>query len=162
MTPDLSKLSFSEIFELYAQIRQWARKRKFWGQGNIVGSYTEHLVAQSFDLVLAPAANPGFDATDKEGCTYQIKGLFDSKNLWAGWKSEEKLAAFDFLVCVIFNDLGHIKEAYLVPRAVAKDSAVFGAQKMWWIYFRQELWQKPGVEDITERLRKTDVVEIST
>jgi hypothetical protein len=153
-------LSFNEIFELYARIRQWAQERGFWGQGNIVGSYTEHLVAQALNLKLMPAANPGFDALDEQGLKYQIKGLFNSVNLWAGWKSEEKLAAFDYLVCVIFDDAGQVLRANIVPGEIARDVAVFGAQRMWWIYFKQDLWQRDGVTDIADRLRNTEVLEL--
>lgn len=156
---DLRQLSFNQIFQLYAQIRAWAQERNFWGQGNIVGSYSEHLVGQALNLKLMPAANPGFDAQDANGSKYQIKGLFDSENLWAGWKSKDKLRAFDYLVCVIFDGTGQVLRAHVVPAEIARDVAVFGAQKMWWIYFKDDLWQRPGVDDITDLLRRTEIKE---
>jgi hypothetical protein len=156
---DLQRMSFNEIFELYAQIRAWAKERGFWGQGNIVGAFSEHLVAQALKLELMPPANPGFDARDKKGMRYQIKGLFDSPNLWAGWKTDEKLQAFDYLVCVIFDASGKVLRGHVVPAEIAREVAVFGAQKMWWIYFKIDLWSKPGVKDVTALLQKTEVRE---
>lgn len=153
MPIDFETLTFKDVFKMYAQIRAWARQRKLWGQGNIVGSYTEYLVAQTLGLKLKPPSTPGYDATDEKEKKYQIKGLFDSENLWAGWESEEKLRAFDYLVCVIFNQFGEVLRGHVLPSSVTVDAAVFGAQNMWWIYFKDELWNRKRVIDITQQLR---------
>ena len=153
MMLEFEKLTFQNVFQVYAGMRAWARERKLWGQGNIVGSYTEYLVSRALDLTLCPPTTPGYDAIDQNEKKYQIKGLFDSDYLWAGWKDQEKLAAFDFLVCVIFDPVGNISRAYLVPQAVAMDAAKYGAQDMWWITFNEDLWMRAGVRSIADRLR---------
>ena len=157
MRINFNKTTFTELFTLYAQIRAWAQANGVWGQGNIVGSYTEHLAAEALGLTLAPPATPGYDAVDKRGEKYQIKGLFDSKYLWSGFSSQEKLQTFDYLLCVIYDDSGAVLHAHILPQKVVVDAAVFGAQNKWWLYYKDELWRRNGVRNVTKLLSNTKV-----
>ena len=108
-------------------------------------------------LQLKPPATPGFDAVDSKGKKYQIKGLFNSKNLWSGFTSKDNLRTFDFLMCVIFDESGGVLRAHVIPQKVAEDAVVFRAQKKWWLYYKDELWQRKGVRDVTKLMRETRI-----
>ena len=147
--------NMSQVFATYATLRAWCRAQKVWRQGNIVGAYTEHLVAKALELELCAASHPACDAVAANGERYEIKGLFRSANMWSSWDTEERLACFDALVVVIFDETGAVDSAHVLPTAVVRTHWKYGAQKKWWLTYRPALWNAEGVKDITESIRAT-------
>ena len=141
-------------FQLYAALRSWTSSHGY--SGDILGTYTENLVSRALCLTLEPAANPGYDAVDNNSQKYQIKGQFESVNQWSGF-TDKQLAAFHFLVCVIYTSSGDIKSAYLIPAGVARQKARGSAQGKRWIYYKNDLWNCKGVIDIKETLTRTSL-----
>ena len=76
-----------------------------------------------------------------------------SRQLSAIRKLDEK--HFDFLVGVLFNADFSIKRACVMPYEVAKGIATYRDHtNAWIIQLRDEVWQKPGVRDVTTVFRQ--------
>ena len=146
--------TFAQAFQGYARLRAWCRDRGRWGQGNMVGAYAEHLVANALHLTVFPPTHPGCDAIEQgSGLRYEIKGLFRAPGMWSSWMAENRAELFDRLAVVIFTDEGAIERAHLVPVEVVREHWQFGAQQKWWLTYRPALWTADGVIDITTAVR---------
>ncbi|MBT8553804.1 hypothetical protein G6683_08675 [Polynucleobacter paneuropaeus] len=99
---------------------------------NIEGDYAEWLVAERLNLILSESTiQKGYDATDKNGKTYQIKSrVVDGLNDSTSFDIKEIDFKFDYLLCVFFNPklevLQIVKAPYeLVCRLGVKNKASF-------------------------------------
>jgi hypothetical protein len=149
----ITPANMSQAFAVYATLRAWCRAQKGWRDGNLVGAYTEYLVGKALQLHLYPPAHPGCDAVTRNGEKYEIKGLFRSPYMWSSWASEERLARFDALAVVTFDDTGGVDCAHVLPTAVVRRHWKYGAQDQWWLTYGPRLWAAKGVNDITATIR---------
>jgi len=85
---------------------------------NIVGEYAEYLMNEYLQGSLLGMSNKSADI-EKDGKLYQIKsrrldtGITTQLGVIRSWD-------FDYLAVIIFNDLGIVQRAHIVPAAVAK------------------------------------------
>ena len=152
--------NMTQAFAGYSRIRAWCRGEKHWRQGNLVGAYAEHIVARALSLQLLPPSHPGYDGESPSGEKFEIKGLFQSPNMWSSWPSKQAIAKFDTLAVVIFDELGNILAAHALPSSVVSACSKYGAQKRWWLTYKPSLWTEMGVKDLTAQIRAVAVEEL--
>ncbi len=71
----LEALPTRALLFLFADVMEELRRRDVVrSSNNPVADYTEWLVARSLSLKLRPGSSTGFDAEDKDGKRYEIKG----------------------------------------------------------------------------------------
>ena len=72
---NLEELEVIELLRLQADVTKELKRRNIVRtQNNPLGDYTEWLVAQKMNLVLANNSAAGYDAKSEAGVTFQIKG----------------------------------------------------------------------------------------
>lgn len=126
---DRTSYTVKELLRLQASITKELMDRKIVRtHNNPLGDYTEWIVANALNLVLQPNSKAGYDAVDKEGARFQIKGrrvtpTNQSRQLSAIRNYDEK--DFDYLVAVIFDENFDVIEALLVPYEVIGKYATF-------------------------------------
>lgn len=148
-----------ELLKQYANLMNELKRRKvIRTNNNPVGDYAESRACGAFDLSLEKGSQKSFDARDKNGVRYQIKG----RRLTRG-NDPKQLSiirnlcddGFDFLIGVIFDWEFAVLGAYKVPLQVIKTCA-------WWnerqnghtVWLREPLISQEGVEDITESIER--------
>lgn len=157
---DISTFKTLDLLRLFAGILDELRTRGVVrSSNNPVSDYTEGLVAAALSLTLVTGSTTGYDAEDKEGNRYEIKG-----RRWTRHNRSTQLSVvrglelkhFNFLAGVLYNEDFSVERACLIPHTVV--SAVATHRKHvngWIIHLQQSLWGKVGVRDITDCVRKT-------
>ncbi|QWC95854.1 hypothetical protein G6733_03575 [Polynucleobacter paneuropaeus] len=90
---------------------------------NLQGDYAEWIVAKKLNLTLSESTiQKGYDATDDEGKTYQVKSrMVYAADQQTSFDFQSLDHKFDFLIAVFFNkDLGVIKIIKVPYEAVLK------------------------------------------
>ena len=156
---DWEALTVSELLGCFANVLDELKKRKIVRtRNNPVADYAEWLVTQQLGLSLERSSKRGYDATDHSGKRYQIKSrrldqTNESKQLSVIRNLDNN--EFHYLVGVLFNRDFTVKEAYKIPHSVIREHASFSEHQNGHILHLQgEVLTAPGVEDITEVLRK--------
>jgi hypothetical protein len=156
---DISKLSLKEIFNLYADLIEELRSRQVVrSSNNPVADFAETLAAKVLGLKKATLSTKGFDAVDENGMTYEIKSRRITKHnrsrqLSAIRKLDEK--HFDFLVGILFNPDFSVKRVCIMPYEAVKRVATYKAHtNSWIVQLRDEVWENPGVRDVTAVFRQ--------
>lgn len=107
------KKDFGQVWLMHNNLRQFAKINGFT-TGNILGEYTEFLCSERLGLELITNNNQGYDAIDKNNAKVQIKGRQiikgNSAKLTTLWNVD-----FDYIIAVIFNDMGHVYFAQKIP-----------------------------------------------
>jgi hypothetical protein len=87
---------------------------------NLQGDYAEWLIAQLFNLQLAPSTvQKGYDATDKRARTYQIKSrIVRTLRQTTSFDFSREESEFDYLIGVFFSPSFDLLGAIRVPQAV--------------------------------------------
>ncbi len=125
---------------------------------NPVADYAEYLVCSALALTPAPPSTKGFDAIDKRGLHYEIKGRRITKE-----NPSRQLSAirdidgehFDFLAVVLFATDFSVMGAYLVPAAQVKAAAQYRKHVNAWILIaRDTLFTQKGVRDISDVVKR--------
>ena len=73
MDHDRFRKLIRQLYSVVKELEQMFPGRHFTPDGHTVGSIGESIVAYAYDLQLAPASNPGFDATTADGRQVEIK-----------------------------------------------------------------------------------------
>ena len=124
---------------------------------NPVGDYAEHLLCSAFGWRQAGNSEKDADAIGKDGTRYQIKSRRltshnTSRQLSALRRLPEK--NFDYIAAVLFNLEFSILRAALIPHAlVLEHSNYVKATNSWRFMLTDQVWDWPGVEDVTATLR---------
>jgi hypothetical protein len=160
---NLSKLTFKELLARHTGLQEEWRKRGIMRtSNNFTGDLAEHLFCKAFPSWDRQSnSNAGFDAIDnRTGVKYQIKGRRckvqdKSRQLGAIRNLTDKNKPFAVLAVVIFSEDYGVQGAALIPYEVVKklaaeDSHVHGHRFL----LRENVWKIPGVEDITQKLRR--------
>ena len=79
----------ASIFTSQKALRSLAPDYNWSGLGNLLGDFGEFVAISHFGLSKAPAGSSGFDATDDQGRTVQIKTNFAAKQI--GFRGEADL-----------------------------------------------------------------------
>jgi hypothetical protein len=157
---NLSKLSSKELFAHLAEIGDLLRTRKITrSSNNIVGDLAESLFCQSYKWKPADKSQRGFDAEDKRGKRYQIKGRRcigknKSHMLGAIRNLNDKDKPFDSLAVVIFSEDYEITYAALIEYALVEQKATkLQTHTNSRRFVLNQDCKETGVQDVTEKLR---------
>jgi len=155
---NLTSTSVLELLELYADVADELRRRKICRTANNpAGDYAESLVSAALGLTLTANSHRGYDALDRIGKRFEIKGRrLSTKNERPQLSviRDMPAAPFDYLVGVVFDRRYRISYAAQVPHAVAIRYASFSTrQKGHVVDFRRAILSESGVIDRTEELR---------
>jgi hypothetical protein len=99
---------------------------------NIVGEYTEHLANRYYDGALLGISGSGADIKTSDGRLIQVKSRKVQKlsstqlNVIRSWE-------FDYLLVIIFDQMGNILKALEAPREIAKEYAVKNVHQNGWV-----------------------------
>ena len=150
---DLSKYSVKKLLRLHASvINELIRRKIVRTRNNPVGDYTEWLVSKTLGLELIKSSASGYDATNKVGTRFQIKGRQVMTH-----KAPRQLSAireldaknFDYLIAVIFDSEFNVIEAVRVPHKIIGKYAYFQKHvNAHILHVRGDLLKDPQVETI--------------
>lgn len=155
---DLSAMSPQTLLRLHAELANQLRSRGITrSSNNPIGDVAELLFCRAFGWIQAGKSNANLDAIDAEEKRYQIKA-----RRITGHNASRQLSAirdfdglhFDFLAGVLFSEHYDILRAALIPRCVVEQRASFITRtNSHRFLLRDDVWEAPGVADVTERLR---------
>jgi hypothetical protein len=151
--------SISELLALYVAVMEELRERDVLrSANNPTGDFAEYLFCRAFGWTQEDNSAAAFDATGDDGVRYQIKGRgLYRRNRSRQLSAIRALDGFDILAAVLFNDDYRIMRAALIPVAVVRDRSTYIAHTNSHKFLLQDdLWDAPGVIDVTDRLRAVE------
>jgi hypothetical protein len=158
---DPDALTDRQLLVLYGQVLDTLRARKtVRSANNPVADYAEGLCAKALSLTLAPKANTGYDGTDPTGKKIEVKARRITKE-----NGSRQLSAirgigkqhFDHLAGVLFNADFSVMKGCLIPYAVVNEHGKHNVHaNSHRFLLRDSVWSLPGVQDITEALKKAE------
>lgn len=120
---------------------------------NIVGEYAEYLALKHYGGNLLNISGSSADIKDANGCLYQVKSrkvkgsTSTQLNVIRSWD-------FDFLVVILFDEDGHIKQAIEAKVSIAKEYAAENShQNGWVITTSKKFLTDPRIKNITNEIR---------
>ncbi|HWI80716.1 MAG TPA: hypothetical protein VNT59_01735 [Ramlibacter sp.] len=126
-------------------------------RNNPTGDYAEWLVTQKLGLKLVANSFKGYDATDRRGRTYQIKGRRAARGQTApllGTIRNYEAGDFDFLIAVVFEPNWEVRCAAKIAHGDLREFLKFrehvNGHNM---RFSPSIFQDPRVKDISNELR---------
>ena len=159
---DLSDLPPAKLLALHAQVADELRKRGISrSANNPTGDLAEYLFCKAFGWKQADNSQANIDAVGSDGTRFQIKG-----RRIARYNNSRQLSAirdlggshFDFLAGVLFNEDYSIMRAALIPHGVTLEKATFVERtNSHRFLLRDDVWNAPGVRDITMELRAVNL-----
>jgi hypothetical protein len=157
----LTKKSTQELFALFgAALTELKNRGVTRSTNNPIADYAELLFEKALRLQRAPPSTKGYDALDRAGRKYEIKGRRvtahnSSRQLSALRGLDQK--PFDFMGGVLFNEDFSVFRACLVPHEqVLSNSAFVHQTNSWKFFLLDSVWDLPGVVDVTAKLRKAE------
>jgi hypothetical protein len=119
---------------------------------NIVGEYAEYLAHKHYGGKLCNISGHSADIEAEDGTLYQVKSrkikktLSTQLNVIRSWN-------FDYLVVILFDQHGGIKQALEIPVEVAKEYGVPNKhQNGWVITTNQKFLSEIRAQDITRSI----------
>jgi len=158
---NFDSLSTRELLALYASLLDALRSRGVLrSANNPLADYAENLCERAMGWKLVKKSTAGHDAIDAEGRKVEIK----ARRITAENGSRQlsairaiELQRFDFLAAILFDREFGIIRAALIPFAIVKELGKLSAHtNSWRFILRDSIWELPGVEDITERLKAAE------
>jgi hypothetical protein len=155
---DLSKLKPLQLLALHARVADELRARGITrSSNNPTGDLAEYLFCRAFGWKQAGNSNANVDAIGPDLVRYQIKGRrvtrYNKSRQLSALRDLEG-AHFDFLAGILFSEDYSVLRAALVPYSVALERAAFvkrtNSHKL---ILRDDVWEAPGVRDVTTELR---------
>lgn len=152
-------MSISELWKDYNEV---SRQLSFelGRTNNLVGEYAEHLVNQYIDGVLLSPSNKSADI-EKDGKLYQVKSrrVDNERSITLGvirsWD-------FDYLVVVIFNDEGCVRNALMIPVSIVKEIAVKNEHQHGYVLTtNKDFFNIRKYKDITYEIRVINGEDVS-
>ncbi len=155
---DLTRLTPPGLLALHARIMDELRLRGITRSANSpTGDLAEYLFCKAFGWKQAGNSSANVDAIAPDGTRYQIKGRRLTRH-----NGSRQLSAirdlggghFDVLAAVLFSADYGIQRAALIPHAVVVGCSAFVSHtNSHRFLLRDQIWDTPGVEDVTEKLR---------
>ena len=121
MTLEAVRHIIATMFSAQNALRELAPEFKWAGMGNVLGDYGEFVCIEKYGLVKAPPGSDGFDATDSQGRTIQIKANHASSSV--GFRGTA-----DLLLVVHVSTTGHFEEVYFGEFSKVAESATYSAR----------------------------------
>jgi hypothetical protein len=149
------------LLAIHAQVGEELRERGITrSSNNPTGDLAEYLCCKALRLSQEGNSSPNIDAVGPDGARYQIKGRKLTRQNGSRQLSairDLSGAHFDFLAGVLFNEDFTVLRAALIPYSVAVQNATFVARtNSHKFLLRDEIWNAPGVVDITPSLRAVE------
>ncbi len=154
----VASMSNADLMQLYGSVIDELRTREVVRTGNApLGDYAEYVFAKAFGWTLEGNSASGFDATDIAGVRFQIK----ARRLRNNTPGERQLSVirslpdtkFDVLAAVLFDRNFKVCRAALIPHAIVMKRAAFIEHVNGWrIILDDNVWNEPGVRDVTLQL----------
>jgi hypothetical protein len=158
---DFGSLPVASLLSAYGDLLDELRRREvIRSTNNPLSDYAELLFCRAFGWIREGNSAAGFDAVGADGMRYQIKGrrlspLNSSRQLSAIRKLEIDPPPFDFLAGLLVDREFKILRGAIVPVAVVRErSTKVGHTNSWRFLLRDEIWQRPGVRDVTADIRE--------
>jgi hypothetical protein len=158
---DPAALTDRELLLLYGRVLDTLRTRGTTrSANNPVADYAEGLCARALNLTLAAKVATGYDGTDPNGHKIEIKARRITKE-----NGSRQLSAirgigkqhFDYLAGVLFNADFYVMKGCLIPYAMIKEHGKHNVHaNSHRFLLRDSVWSLPGVQDITEALKKAE------
>jgi hypothetical protein len=158
---DISNLKPRQLLALHAQVANQLRTRGITrSSNNPVGDFAEFLFCRAFGWSQQGKSNAHIDAIGPDGIKYQIKGRRITR-----YNASRQLGAlrdltgehFDFLAAVLFSEDYSVLRAAIIPHSVAIERAAFVERtNSHRFLLRDDVWEAPGVRDVTAELRAVD------
>ena len=150
---DLLKYTPKNLLRLHASIiNELIRRKIVRTRNNPIGDYTEWLVSKTLGLKLIKSSASGYDAINKNGTRFQIKGrqvMTDKANRQLSAIRELDAKNFDYLIAVIFDAEYNIIEAVKVPNKIIKKYAYYQKHvNAHILYVRDDLLNDPQVKTV--------------
>lgn len=157
-TVDLATHSVAELLVLHGRIAEELRDRGITRtSNNPTGDLAEYIFCKVFGWRQEANSKSNIDAVCGNGLRYQIKGRRITR-----YNKSRQLSAirdlrgdhFDFLAGVIFDESYAVLRAAIIPPSVVHEGATFVARtNSHKFILRDDVWNQPGVRDVTDRLR---------
>ncbi len=160
MDSNLKALRVAELLQLYANVLQELNDRGVCrSTNNPVADLAETLAIKTLNLKPAPKNTKGYDALDDRGQKYEIKGrritLHNPSRMLSAIR-DCNAKHFDFLVGLLFAEDFSLLRACVVPFEIVKERSHYRQHTNANIFeLKDEIWEQPGVRDITTELRLT-------
>lgn len=156
---DVASLTVDELLRSHAAVMEELRRRGVVrSDNNPVSDLAELVFCHAFpEWERQGNSASGFDARDTLGVRYQIKSRrlarpTTSRQVSAIRKLPER--PFNILAGVLFGPGYNVIRAALIPVAVVIERARPQEYTHAWVFhLRDDVWQAPGVIDVTERVR---------
>ena len=154
---DPRPMSVSSLLQTYCDVMDELRRREILrSSNNPVADYSELLFCKAFTWAREGGSSLGFDAGCSKGLRYQIKGRrLTPTNPSRQMSFIRRLPdrQFDFLAGILFHNGFNIKRAALVPHSTVEARARYSKHANAWLFeLKDEIWNEPGVVDVTDRL----------
>jgi len=153
--PALKSISELGLLQLYAELIEELRDRGIIRSGNNpVADYAEKVAVERLGLNRAGKEEKGYDALDKKGKKYQIKGRRITRHnkfrqLSVIRNLDGKL--FDFLIAVIFDEAFNILEIWKIPYEFVKEHSRFSEHQNGHIFY-----VKPEILTLREGVKRIE------
>jgi hypothetical protein len=161
--PDFTGFTVAELLATYGAILDELRRREIVrGNNNPLSDYAELLFCEAFGWKREKNAAAGHDATDAAGVKYQIKGRrltkFSTSRQMSAIRSIDA-KPFDHLAGLLVDDRFQILRAAIIPfDVVVKASTYVRHTHAHRFLLRDNVWDAPGVRDVTDELRAVAAV----
>jgi|SRR5712692_11680314 len=158
MPADINEMSTRELLATFSRIMAELKQRGVVRTyNNPVADYCERLASFALGLQLENNSHKGYDAIDRAGMKYQIKGrlIHEPRSLYQlGVIRDLNASEFDFLIAVLLDPTFSVIEAYKIPhRVVAKYSRYNEYQHGNILRLSGRITEDPAIERIGKMLR---------
>jgi len=156
---ELETRSIADLLALHSAILEELRQREVLrSANNPTGDLAEYYFCSAFGWSQENNSAKAFDATDKNGTRYQVKGRrIHRRNKSRQLSAIRDLDGFEILAAVLFDDDYRILRAALVPSAIVRENSKYIAHtNSHKFLLRDAIWDADGVIDATEHLRKIE------
>lgn len=158
MMNDLNQMSELELLRTTeAIIDELCRRGIVTNRNKPIGDYTEWLVCKRMCLDKAKNNQSGFDATDKDGYRYQIKGRRQERGVvqFSPVRDIDEKQDFDFVIAVAFNGDYSIRFAVKIPYQAVRKFAKYSKHIRGHILsLSDKISAENGVTDIRRRFQQ--------
>jgi hypothetical protein len=155
---DFAEMSPLQLLALHARVSDELRARGITrSSNNPTGDLAEYLFCKAFGWTQADNSKANIDALGSDGTRYQIKGRrmtrFNKSRQLSAIRDLDG-AHFDMLAGVLFAQDYSVQRAAIIPHAaVVANAAYVKHTNSHKFYLRDDVWQAPGVTDVTAQLR---------
>ena len=157
MPVGLTVMTTLELLDLFAQVLNELRRRGITrSTNNPVADYAEVLFEKALSLTRTAKSTKGHDAVDDEGKRYEVK----ARRVTSHNRSRQLSAIrnlnqvhFAYLAGVLFREDFSVWKACLIPHDIVLNRSTYIAHtNSWKLKLQDDIWNLPGVIDVTEKL----------